>query len=60
MEVLVAGEALRNQLRADDGAVVELDEASGSLVGEDQGGDAGDKQRIGQAQQDGGHDGEED
>jgi hypothetical protein len=59
MEVLVGSEALRQQLRADDLAVLE-DEASGGLVREDGAGDARDQQRIADAQQDGGHDGEAD
>src|SRR5208283_1668593 len=57
MKVAVGGEALREQRRTNDLAVLE-DEASGGLMGEDQSGDAGDEERIAQAKQNGGHDGE--
>jgi hypothetical protein len=58
MEVLVRGEALGDQLGADDLTVLE-DEASRSFVRKDHSGYASDELRIAQAQQYGGHDGEE-
>ena len=59
MEVLVGGEALGNQLGADDRAILELDEASRSFVRKDHSGDASDEQWITQAQQNRGNDGKE-
>ena len=49
MEVLVGGEALGDQLGADDRAILELDEASRSFVRKDHSGDASDEQWITQA-----------
>ncbi len=59
MEVAIAGEALREELRSDDVAVFE-DEASGGLVREEHAGDAGDQERIAEAENHGGHQGKED
>ena len=50
VEIAVTGEALRQQFGADDLAVLE-NEASGGLVGEEDSGDAGDEERIAQAEQ---------
>lgn len=49
MEVAIAGEALRQELGSDDVAVFE-DEAPGGLVREDHAGDAGDQERIAEAE----------
>src|ERR1035437_4119898 len=59
MEVTLGGEALGEQLGADNLAVLE-DEAAGGLGREDQAADAGDQERIAQAQQDRGDEGETD
>src|SRR5208337_2333578 len=58
MEIFIGGEVLGQQFGTYYLAVFE-NQASVGLVGEDHGGDAGDEERIAQAQQDGGHDGEE-
>ncbi len=56
MEIAVAREALRQQFGADDLAVLE-NQASPGLMGEQDTGDAGDNERIAQAQQDRGDQG---
>ena len=58
MEVAIGCEALRQQLGADNRAVVEFDEAATGLVREKESGDAGNQQRITQAQEDGGDESE--
>ena len=50
MEVAIGGEALREQLGADDLAVLQ-DQAACGLVRKDHAGDAGDDERIAEAQQ---------
>ena len=59
MEILVRREALRQQLGADDLAVLE-DEATGSLTGEDHARDAGDEEGIAEAEHNGSDEGEQD
>ena len=59
MEVAVGGEALRQQFGADDLAVFQNQAACG-LVRKDDAGNAGDDERIAEAEQDRGDEGEAD